>query len=248
MAWRAFVPLACATVAAGALLLWLRRRRSVAQQPALLNDQPALIDQANAQEDEQRAAAALNEAQSAKHLVTIVLDSAVDSSTAIASLTEATLASVCNCERVDISKLNIDALQGGGQFIFLVELDREGEATAARPLTRALRPLRLAGSHALDHTHVAVLALAHSVCAFSAASGGPDKFRGAARLQSGLVDAGCTLIHAMGTAEVEIEEVEQSVLPWIQAIDGALQKSAVEARALGEMMRASESALKQKLR
>ena len=61
-----------------------------------------------------------------------------------------------------------------------------------------------------------------SVCAFSAASGGMDKFRGAARLEAALVKAGAQTLCAMGMAEVEVREVDESVLPWCRSLASAL--------------------------
>ena len=181
-----------------------------------------------------------------KRLVTVVINPAVDSSTAVAALVESTLGNRFHIERADFAELSVEMLQCGGCFVFLVEMDKEGEAAAARKLTRALRPLRLADSSALEHTHMAVLALAHSVCSFSAAQGGSDKYRGALRLQSGLVDAGARKLHELGCAEMEVDEVDVSVLPWIRALHGVLECDEQAARAFGEMMRASESAIKRR--
>ena len=52
-----------------------------------------------------------------------------------------------------------------------------------------------------------------SVCSFSAAQGGSDKYRGALRLQSGLVDAGARKLHELGCAEMEVDEVDVGVSP-----------------------------------
>ena len=68
-----------------------------------------------------------------------------------------------------------------------------------------------------------VLGIARSVCAFSAASGGSDKFLGAAKLQKALLEHGCTLLVPYGGAEVEMEEVEVSVLPWVDGVAAALK-------------------------
>ena len=65
---------------------------------------------------------------------------------------------------------------------------------------------------------VGVLGIARSVCAFSAASGGSDKFLGAAKLQKALLEHGCTLLVPYGGAEVEMEEVEVSVVPWAKSL------------------------------
>ena len=70
-----------------------------------------------------------------------------------------------------------------------------------------LRALKKADANTLSGKRIAVLALARSVCSFSAASGGLDKFRGGARLQSALLAAGAWKLCQMGCAEVEMEEV-----------------------------------------
>jgi hypothetical protein len=100
-------------------------------------------------------------------------------------------------------------------WIFVVEVDREGDSPAGRKLAKALKAH---DGNGLKGAQVAVLALARSVCSFSAASGGMDKFRGGARLQSALVAAGASPLCQMGCAEVEMEEVEVSVVPWAKAL------------------------------
>jgi hypothetical protein len=181
-----------------------------------------------------------------RQTITIVFDAAEDSSVAVAGLLADTLEPDFACERIDTFNADIlhpDELRGGGTFLFVVEVDKEGEAPSARPLTRALRPLRLSDSRALDGTRIAVIALAHSVCAFSAASGGQDKFRGGLRLQNGLVDAGARAVHAFGSAEVEVEEVGESVLPWCMEVKSALQREIGMEQQMMEMMRASKAQL-----
>ena len=113
------------------------------------------------------------------------------------------------------------AAAGNGACVFCVEVDAEGEAPGGRALTRALKRLA-ADQRPLQGRGIAVLALARSVCAFSAASGGMDKFRGAARLEAALVKAGAQTLCAMGMAEVEVREVDESVLPWCRSLASAL--------------------------
>ena len=57
--------------------------------------------------------------------------------------------------------------------------------------------------------------------AFSAASGGQDKYRGALRIERMLTEIGCVLLAPMGMAEVEMEEVEMRVLPWADTVAAA---------------------------
>ena len=52
---------------------------------------------------------------------------------------------------------------------------------------------------------------------------GADKFSGAKKLQATLTDRhGCTALLAVQCAEIEIDEVDQSVLPWADAVVAAL--------------------------
>ena len=142
-------------------------------------------------------------------LVAIVSELAADSSQAVATLLADTFSEFA-CERIDLKPLSAATLPGfaaqrgfsRAAFIFIVEVDAEGDAGTARPLTRALKPLKLSTPDPLAGVHVAVIALAHSVCAFSAASGGADKYRGGQRLQNALVEAGAHLLRPLGCAEM----------------------------------------------
>ena len=104
----------------------------------------------------------------------------------------------------------------------MVEVESDGGASeTARKFLRSLKkhPPPLGG--ALDSKRVGVLALARNVCAFSARSGGSNKYCGAAKLQKALIDAGATLLVPMGSAEVEMEEVEVSIIPWVKTVADA---------------------------
>ena len=117
------------------------------------------------------------------------------------------------------------AASEGVVVLFIVEVEGDGTACdAARRWMRKLKrdPESLLGG-ALRQKTIGVLALARSVCAFSAASGGVDKFSGAARLQRELVRYGCGQLLPMGMAEVEMEEVDTSVLPWADAAAAAFE-------------------------
>ena len=111
--------------------------------------------------------------------------------------------------------------------LFIVEVERDGTSCdAARKFLRQLTksPATLFGDAELATKAVGVLGLARSVCSFSAASGGADKFAGAARLQARLVSAGCELLVPMGMSEVELEGVEVAVLPWADAAARAFEE------------------------
>ena len=106
-----------------------------------------------------------------------------------------------------------------------VEHDGTG-CSAARKFLRQLTksPTTLFGDEELATKAVGVLGLARSVCSFSAASGGADKYAGAARFQARLISAGCELLVPMGTSEVELEGVEAAVLPWADAAARAFEE------------------------
>ena len=109
-----------------------------------------------------------------------------------------------------VSSQNVDCC-----WLFIVECDKEGDSMGARKLVKALKT---AESGRLWGVRVAVLALAKSVCAFSAASGGDDKFRAGHRLLAALKAAGANALCTVGHAEVEVEEVETSVVPWLDEL------------------------------
>ena len=107
-------------------------------------------------------------------------------------------------------------------ILFVIEVESDGSPSeTARKFLRSLKkqPPPLGG--ALDTKRVGVLALARNVCAFSAGSGGSNKYSGAAKLQKALIDAGATLLVPMGSAEVEMEEVEVSIIPWVDTVADA---------------------------
>lgn len=110
-------------------------------------------------------------------------------------------------------------------ILFVVEVERDGTACDGsrrwlRQLKREPQSLLGGGLHGM---RVGVLALARNTCSFSAASGGAEKFAGATRLQKALLEFGCTLLVPMGCAEVEMEEVDVSVLPWADGVATALR-------------------------
>ena len=122
-----------------------------------------------------------------------------------------------------LSDVTMDALRGSGDvWVLLVDTDKEGDSPAARRLTKSLRAHRQSSPEdmapPLTGVRVAVLTLAHSVCAFSAASGGAEKYRAGQRLQAALIACGADITVAHGMAEVEVQEVEESVLPWLEGL------------------------------
>ena len=107
--------------------------------------------------------------------------------------------------------------------VLVIECEPDGElCPAARKFQRELKKApRLADSGA---TQVACLALARSACSNSAAMLGADKWNGAMRLQRLMVEQhGCSLLVPMGRAEIEIEGVEENVLPWARQLAAALE-------------------------
>ena len=214
-------------------MLWLTRRRQ--QQAAAVVSTP---------DDE----AADTSTAPQRRLIGLVSESVADSSVAVVGVLERILGEGFEIERLELANLKgpeaAASLQGGGCYVFVVEVESDGEAPAARPLTRSLRSMRLTEAGSLEGTRVAVLSLAHSVCAFSAAQGGSDKFRGGARLQSGLVDAGARALLALGTAEVEVEEVDTAVVPWAEELRAALLREEEAAKGLERMMRETEGQLR----
>lgn len=112
-------------------------------------------------------------------------------------------------------------------ILFIVEVESDGTSCdGARKFLRRLTrsPATVFGAVDLSTKAIGVLALARSVCAFSAASGGSDKYAGAAKLQARLVGAGCELLVPMGTSEVELEDVDVAVLPWVDASGRAFEQ------------------------
>lgn len=114
-------------------------------------------------------------------------------------------------------------LEAAGVNVLVIECEPDGElCPAARKFQRELKKApRLADSGA---TQVACLALARSACSNSAAMLGADKWNGALRLQRLMVEYhGCSLLVPMGKAEIEIEGVEENVLPWARQLSAALE-------------------------
>ena len=189
------------------LALWMYRRQRRQQPCGAAEEIPAAECAQHAGQkgaEKQQSSVQLPPLPMPSRPVCIIYDGSADSSRAVANILEEQLGTGFDCASSELANLPTDALRVGGAFLFVVECDKEGEATAARPFTRALRPLRMADSQALDGASVGVLALAHSVCAYSAASGGSDKFRGGARLLSSLTEAGARPLHALGMAEMEV--------------------------------------------
>ena len=114
-------------------------------------------------------------------------------------------------------------------LVLVVECEQDGghcgPGTAARKFLRELKKSETFAT-ASTQRKVACLALARSVCANSAAMLGADKWKGGGMVQSAVVAAGCVPLVAMGTAEIELEEVEDSVLPWARLVSSALDAEA----------------------
>ena len=107
-------------------------------------------------------------------------------------------------------------------LVLVVECEQDGGlGGAARKLLRSLSKGdddRFSGRT----PSVGLLAIGKSVCANSSAMLGRDKWSGAAKLQSALHSAGCTPLVAMGGVEIELEDIEASVLPWARTVREAL--------------------------
>jgi len=127
------------------------------------------------------------------------------------------------------------AINAVAVMIVIIEVDGNGEAChTARQWMRRLKAAICEGKMQpggmLTGKYLSVLALASSVCAFSSASAGLDKYRGAARIEHSLLEMGCLrLTPAMGTAETETEEVDANVMPWADKVALALDGLAREA-------------------
>lgn len=121
-------------------------------------------------------------------------------------------------------------------LVFVVECEPDGSPCAAA--RKFMRELKKAGATPLAGKKVAVLALARSVCAFSAAQGGSDKFAGGAKVQKALSEVGgCEgSLVKMGSAEVEQEEVDVVVVPWADSL-----RAALEGRGGGEEARSASA-------
>ena len=196
---------AATALATVTLALWMYRRQRRQQPCGAAEEIPAAECAQHAGQkgaEKQQSSVQLPPLPMPSRPVCIIYDGSADSSRAVANILEEQLGTGFDCASSELANLPTDALRVGGAFLFVVECDKEGEATAARPFTRALRPLRMADSQALDGASVGVLALAHSVCAYSAASGGSDKFRGGARLLSSLTEAGARPLHALESSPV----------------------------------------------
>ena len=100
-------------------------------------------------------------------------------------------------------------------LVLVIECEQDGElcAAARKFLRESRKPDRQ-----LSGRNVACLALARSVCVNSANMLGADKWKGAARIQRSLVDQGCTPLVEISCIEIELEDVDASVLPWARKL------------------------------
>ena len=63
---------------------------------------------------------------------------------------------------------------------------------------------------------------------------GPDKYSGSSKVQKALVEQGCTPLVVMGCAEIELEEVDVSVLPWSDSVATALDALVADSSSLAK--------------
>ena len=123
-----------------------------------------------------------------------------------------------------------DTLVGCSAAVLIVVVECESDGTACTTARKFMRELKKLGDTPLSGKKVAVLAVASSVCAFSAASGGSDKFGGGGKLLKALLEiGGGEALVKLGCAEVEQEEVETSVHPWVSSVRAALDGGVVAA-------------------
>ena len=110
-------------------------------------------------------------------------------------------------------------------LLLLVECDPDGtQSDVARKFLKDVKKSdTFTSDSAAIQRRVATLALCKSTCANSAAMLGDGKFTGAKRLQTALTDKhGCTALLPVTCAEIEIQEVDESVMPWVDAVIAAL--------------------------
>jgi len=116
-------------------------------------------------------------------------------------------------------------------LVVVVECDGDGEACeAARKWMKTLRRSECYANFSTSiHRRVAVLALARSVCANSAAMlGSSEKYAGGGKVLQTLISNGCTRLVPLGKTEVELEPVETYVDSWVQTIIAALDAGDME--------------------
>jgi len=106
----------------------------------------------------------------------------------------------------------------------ILECDPEGQPVF--PAAKFVRALKAAKALSLDGISFSVLGLATSACEFSSASLGQDKFRAAATLDARLEELGGTRLATYVTSDVEVEDLEVSVFPWMQGVCAAIEGSA----------------------
>jgi len=87
-----------------------------------------------------------------------------------------------------------------------------------------------------------VLGIACSACEFSSASLGQGKFRAAKVLDARLQELGGTRDADFASSDVEVEELEVSVVPWMQAVSAAIQGSARSYKKFDVWLRAVSAA------
>mmetsp|Transcript_10489 Transcript_10489/g.20265 ORF Transcript_10489/g.20265 Transcript_10489/m.20265 type:complete len:207 (+) Transcript_10489:171-791(+) len=119
-----------------------------------------------------------------------------------------------------------DALESTvNNLVVIVECEADGGlCDRARKFLRQLKKSEVFSSNsAAVHRRVAILSLARSTCAFSAAQGGDGKFRGGLAIQNALLERGCTPLVPIGKAEIETEEVSERVLPWASTVATMMQ-------------------------
>ncbi|KAJ1478919.1 aminotransferase [Baffinella frigidus] len=118
--------------------------------------------------------------------------------------------------------------EGGDGRCSVFVLECEGDGAPTFSATKLLRALTASDATAapLAGVSFAVLGIARSACAFSAASLGPGKFAAAHKLDARLEVLGGVRRSPAGATDVEVEDVSSGALPWIRALKEALSPPA----------------------
>ena len=94
----------------------------------------------------------------------------------------------------------------------IVESDIDGGCQEVRKFLRHFKKLAPAPSPFA----FCVLALARNTCSFSATSIGAGKYKVGVKVQKLLVEKNGKEAVEMGTAEVELEDIAENIMPWIR--------------------------------
>jgi hypothetical protein len=105
---------------------------------------------------------------------------------------------------------NIRDLSSDKLLLFIIESDSDGGCMEVRKFLRVLKKAQPMAGFAF-----CTLALARSACSFSAASLGAEKYKVGRKVSKSLAERNGREVIEMGTAEVELEDINESIVPWI---------------------------------